>query len=831
MSNHLLQALWKEIEMMLSEGLNLIAVREKDDEYGNAKSPYKKWQEFQQRRITKEELWHQMDSKNTASAAIVCGKISGNLEVLDVDSKQLPGCDGMLFSQIATIYPELFQKIRRHRSRSGGYHLLWKISDHDVPGNLKLAGREATEDELKIKPKDKIKYFFETRGEGGIIVAPPSIGYSVSNDVPIPTITWEERCSIINIAMSFTKIVEPVKEKKAHNFKSDYYDEDPFSHFNGSEKGADVLLEFGWTLVKDLSLFTWYTRPGGKRNNVHGSFDKEKQCFHLYATNADISGVYKPATILRLLKFNGDGKETHKYLVSQGFGKISEYREKEIIKKGVTNKLAPPPNLSESALNEFKEKAKEAADNYPYDIFWEYNEKAAVVISREKLYQVAEGLGFRLHQGKPVRIINQIIHRQEEREFQDVLKAYIHPAESDIIDIYNAFEAFIQHNGTFTISRLPLLQTELILKDTRKDCFKFYQNGYVHITATEIRHETTLPDEVLIWAHKIQPRNYAPANGGMYPKFLSLATDFETNSAHILSCIGYLSHDYKDETTAYIIILTEQCENPKDGGGTGKNIFCRLFEHTISITNKPGEQVKYDERFFQSWNGERLFIISDIPEHFNFVFLKEPSSGSLLLKKLFKDERTVNVEDGPKFMAQTQFSYSVTDGGLRRRMIPIEFTNFFTKAGGVDVHFGKMFPLDWSDEDWAGFDYIITTGVQLWLSSGLKLKAPELSIGGASKQFEQSYGHWVHVFIKEHADLFKRQQEVSNDEFKALTSTFYQEYEIPEKYRPSSQKYNEGFEHWCKSIGYKFQANVTVRTGPLSTQKGRKFLPPEETPF
>ncbi|MDO6575286.1 hypothetical protein, partial [Staphylococcus pasteuri_A] len=66
--------------------------------------------------------------------------------------------------------------------------------------------------------------------------------------------------------------------------------------------------------------------------------------------------------------------------------------------------------------------------------------------------------------------------------------------------------------------------------------------------------------------------------------------------------------------------------------------------------------------------------------------MKEPSTGSFIWKKLFKDEIEVSVKDAPKFIVQTNFSYEVTDGGLRRRIIPIEFTNFFTQVGGLDVH-------------------------------------------------------------------------------------------------------------------------------------------------
>jgi hypothetical protein len=333
--------------------------------------------------------------------------------------------------------------------------------------------------------------------------------------------------------------------------------------------------------------------------------------------------------------------------------------------------------------------------------------------------------------------------------------------------------------------------------------------------------------DFLIWAEKIQLRNYHKGIGGKYVEFLNLATE-PTMSAHIKRALGYLSHDYKDETTGYIIVLTEQCLDPKNGGGSGKNVFCNLLKHTTTYTSKPGAQTKFDEKFFQSWNGQKIFGISDVPKNFDFSFLKEPSTGSFIWKKLFKDEIEVATEDAPKFIVQTNFSYEVTDGGLRRRIIPIEFTNFFTLCGGLDVHFGCHFPKGWSIEDWAGFDNYIAESIQLWLANGRKLLAQPLTITGWRKQFEQTYGAVIMGIISEYWSEWVSLVEITNDNFKINCEKHYTENNTPKQYQPSSQRINLALKAYGDKFGVEFESNFSKKINGIN-QKCRVFC--QKTPF
>ena len=822
MINTTFQQTWKQAEYYLDNGISVIPVRDKPQTFNGREYPVKSaypWAKWQKELISKGELLHLMTDKyDTNGFGIVGGAVSGNFEIIDIDVKNWDGIDTRLFQDIRSIFPHLFDRLRIHQSPSKGYHILYRILDHTAEGNRKLAFKEGAKEAA-----------IETRGEGGYVVASEAMGYKVIKDNPIPTITWSERCSLIAICEGYNER-RKVTKIATSTAQSDFYDQNPFEHFNGSAAAESVLTDHGWTLCGSSNNFIWFTRPE-KTSGVSASFNREKRVYYIFtsSTQFEPSKGYQPATALSILKFGGDKKALFRYLVDNGYGKIKAQKEKKIAQSAARKGLTLPGNISEEARQLAVTLAGELTALHPYGVFWEYNDEGKSVINRERFLLVAAELGFRYHTGNLVRIIGYLIHKIEEREFQDALKEYIkEPDQDEYFKIANSYEAFMEGHGKFMMKRLPILHTDNILTDTPKTAYKFYQNGFLTIDSASITFsEYDTISDVLIWAEKLQERNYNKGNGGKYLQFLQLATD-QTQSEHLQRTIGYLAHDYKDETTGYIVVLTEQCADPKNGGGSGKNVFCNLFKYTTTYTSKPGSQTKFDEKFFQSWNGQRIFGVSDVPKNFDFAFLKEPSTGSFIWKKLFKDEVEVSVEDAPKFIVQTNFSYEVTDGGLRRRIIPIEFTNFFTQAGGLDVHFGCHFPKGWSTEDWAGFDNYIAESIQKWLQGGRKLTAQELTITGWHKQFEQTFGAVIVGLIGEYWGTWTNQIEVPNENFKMDCEKYYNENNIPKQYQPSSQRVNAALKTYGEKFGVEVEANYTKTVNGIS-QRYRLFT--LKTPF
>lgn len=854
---------WQEVQLLLDQGINLIPVRDKDTVWKGkiyeAKTPFAEWKTYQYERIDQAVLFDQMVNKyDTTAVAMVCGSISGNLEVIDFDVKYKAGIDAVVLTAMNELYPDILEKMRVHKTRSGGTHLVYRIADHEVPGSCHLAERPSTQEELDLdvsKNKRKSRCFIETRGTGGLATAPPSMGYTIRRNIPVQTITWEERCAIIEFCKAYNEFYPDEKPWTPSKTEQNYYDENPFEHYNRTIDPVELLTKYGWTYVRKHGKYAWFTRPGGRKGDVHAGYNTDTCTYRIWGTKADLDSErsYTPSTILAHYEFNDDKSRTYAYLVEHGYGRIKPGLERQIARRKATQGMPMPTNASQQAVQEYTQLLQEAQTLFPHGIYWEEDDEGKIVISRLKFITVASGLGFRLHEEEIVQIVNKFIYRRDLRYFFDAMRVYIqHDDPRTYEDIYNATQNFVEKHGKFETTQLPFLDAEQILRDDRCNCYKFYENGYVHITPLghQLKEYETVGEKI-IWYEKIQPRNFnglvtghngsinSDSSGiitnstGLYSDFLRKACDLDKNRQHIMRVIGWLAHDYKDSAMAYIVTLVEQCANPLQGGGSGKNLFCELLKYTTTYgSTAAGQKRNFDgTMLLQAWKGEKVYALSDVKKDFDFEMLKEPSSGKALYKKLFKDEENLDINKVPKFIVLTNFSYEITDGGLERRIISIEFTDFFTKAKGVDKYYRKMFPADWGVDDWADYDNFICDSVLEWMRYELRLGKVELSATGWEKQFAQTYGITIYDFISEYWHEWKGKY-ISNNDFKKQLNEFLDDRGIGlhDKYRPKMPRINAALEEWCRHFNVQYCKDVVQRTGPLSMERGREFNL-EDAPF
>ena len=794
---------WIEIQKLLQDGISLIPVHDKGEK---RKMPFQKWDEFKTRIITADELWAAMERHDTTAVAMIGGQVSGNLEIIDIDTKYKPGIDAQLFSDLQALYPDIMQRLRVHKSPSGGYHLLYRILDGTPEGNRKLARRAATESELATNPGTKALCFLETRGEGGYVLCPPSLGYQVHLDRSIPLLTWEERCSLIQLCECYNEVIKEEKPYESTRRDDDYYDENPFTHFNNTVDPIPFFEKYGWRHARSNNRYIMFTRPGGRKGDVHGGFILDRRLFYVFTTSTDLESerAYQPSTIMAHYDFAGDKKLTYHKLVELGFGKIRADRERELVRR---TDVPLPANVSERALADRQQFEQHMQETYPHGIFWSWGLRGAVEIDRDQFRNVAAGLGFRWWDGRTWQIKGQFVYEITDlNDLINAMRAYVREENADDYRrIINSFESFCEAHIEYTRSRFEILDIHAIVRDTNNTAYKFYQNGYLYISSEKYSWHcgyTTLAG--LVWDADVSKRQYDASTVENNEQELSLYEDFITKACryseqknYIRRIIGYLAHRYKDSTTPYIITMTEIIQDPTQGGGSGKNLFCELLALTTTFLNIPASQISLDERFLQAWHGQRILSISDLPKDFDFLFLKEPSSGTGILKKLFRDQKTVATEDMPKFVVQTNYSFEIKDGGLRRRIIPIEFTDFFTKTGGVDVHYGKYFPQDWSATDWQGYDNYIAECIRLWLSNP-KISPSELSDTGWAKQFEINYGAATLEFFNDNIDAWLAAQDVTNADFAKAYDNYAHANGISPIYRKSSMSLTRALKEFCR---------------------------------
>lgn len=803
--------LWKKIEGYLSLGINIIPVRSTADSLHLARTPYRGWKKYQELKITPAEVYKQIEEHQTQSVAFVCGPISGNLEIINIDTKTWVGIDVALFDQIKKTLPGLFDKMRIHRTPSGGYHILYRIDNHEPDESLDISYKSESKDAA-------IKLI----GAGGYCLIDGCLDYSVHQDNPIPTISWTDRKSLMAICESFdekrrTELIKP------HKNQTETYDINPFEDYNNKEKG-EILTEYGWKIFAENDEFIWYSYAD-KSSNISASFNKLRRVYYIFtpSTGFDPSIAYSPSVVLSKLQFNGDTKGTFTYFVSTGFGKVNKEKELKYARQYAISGEPIPNNFSEEAKNFYNETIEKRKEAYPFGEFIKYDRvEEKMEVSREAVYYVSEKLGFCIHQDKILLIEEHIVKTVPERYYYDTLKSYIKDDDDEVLeDLLNIWEKFIQKNGKFTIERLPEFDTDLLLKDDKNNSYQYFSNCWIHITAQDIKVMKYEDFKNLVFEEKIRDREFEITdNGGVYLDYLIKAVAYND---YVASIIGFLCHDYKDETTGFIPVLTEVCEDPADGGGSGKNVFCSLFKHVTSFVNKNCSGVKQDEKFFQMWTGQRILALSDLPDNFDFSPLKEASTGSILHKRLFHDEKEIPVEETPKFVCQTNYSVDIKDGGLKRRVKFLEFSDFFTKEGGIDAHYGKHFPNDWTKEDWLGFDNIIARSIQRWISNGLKIKDNPITATGWSKKFKHTYGPTIYGIIETNWKEWCSMSKVNNEHFKKCINDYYSENNISKKYEVTMHRLNKAL----KEYGDRFDINF-VKDAMWSEMginvRGKRFL-------
>lgn len=818
-----LLSIFKEAKKLITQGVSIVPVRMVQEGAMPEKSPIPKWTKYQNEIITEQEFFNIINNARVdVGIAIIGGAVSGNLECLDVDDKHYPGIAHKFLLELKETYPELYAKLRIEKSKNNGVHLPYKLSDAEASNNQNLSFRHATDEELAKRPDLKKYCFIELKGEKGKFVIPPTDGYSFIQENDVPTITFYERQLMVNLAKLYNEVVQPPKILKVNTTASRNYSVNPWEDYNSSDDAEKILDKHGWQRYRENNEYIYFRKPGKKEGNS-ASFVKSERFYRIFTTSSQLEDkCYSPASILCDIEFNGDTKECFKWLVENGYGYYTKTFETKLIHQAVVSKKTLPSNISEEAKELYKEQKNNYELKYPHGVFWDEKttEKGEheYKINRQLILSVANGLGFRLINSDLIRVDDFQIHKITQRDFICELKNYIKEEDETVFNAINdKFEDYIQKSCKYLISRLDVINENELLADTRCVAYKCFFNGVLKITPSDrelIPYEKIdkyyYHDEILNHEIDLDKRP-----GGLFLDFLSKAI---VKNDNLDSYIGYLMHRYKSTETPYFVLLTESVENPKDGGGAGKNIFTNLLGHFTTHKDVSGSQVKFTSEFFQSWQGERLFSISDLPRNFDFLFLKNISSNSALIKKLYRDEESVSAEKLPKLLLSTNYSIDISDGGLKRRTMIIEFTNFFTLAGGVDAHYNNtLFPQDWNDDDWGGYYAYMIDCVQKYLKSP-KLVSTDLSYTGWLKQFALNFGQTTYQFIDEHIEQWQFKGSIPVSEFNEQYHQFLNDNGINDRFRKSPQNMSDALIEYCKHKNIPFENNKVGRVNSVTTR-------------
>lgn len=304
---------------------------------GDAKGPaLPSWKRMQSAIASHEELdrWY-ADGSTANSVGIVCGAVSGNLEMIDFD------LGGAAYERWRNVVedaaPGLVRRLVIETTPSGGRHAIYRCAD-SVGGNVKLAAKRFEADDatpLWIGAKEYVprqdragKWHctvttIETRGEGGMFLCAPSEGYEiVQNDIAEPPIvTTEERDIMLGAAWS----LDESGQREAVGTNPTAHDGStirPGDDYNARGDPRDALRRNGWVMVRGGENEHW-RRPGKTSGTSATVKDRVLYVFSSNAAPFEPSTAYSPFAVVAMLDHGGDFATTAKALASDGYGQRS----------------------------------------------------------------------------------------------------------------------------------------------------------------------------------------------------------------------------------------------------------------------------------------------------------------------------------------------------------------------------------------------------------------------------------------------------------------------------------------------------------------------------
>ena len=306
------------------------------------KKPTFDWKQFMTTPARRSQVEHWFAHNPQLGIGIICGKVSGNLEMLELEGRAATGDDiSKIMSEcerlgVDRLFTSLMTDGYAEWTPSGGLHFLYRISGHEVPGNTKVARRLATPEEMQ-HPKDTIRVLAETRGEGGYLVAAPSGGtvhatgdswsLAAGQLGVIPTISWDERCKLHEaIRAALDEMPEAPAAPAPRPALSTLLPSDrPGDMYNQRAMWIDILGSHGWQILKVQGGTTYWVRPGKDPRDGHSATtgraaDGDRLYVFSSATEFEPETPYTKFAAYTLLEHHGDYAAAARSLRAMGYG-------------------------------------------------------------------------------------------------------------------------------------------------------------------------------------------------------------------------------------------------------------------------------------------------------------------------------------------------------------------------------------------------------------------------------------------------------------------------------------------------------------------------------
>lgn len=518
-------------------------------------------------------------------------------------------------------------------------------------------------------------------------------------------------------------------------------DETPWEDFNIRGSVHELLLENGYTVVKDGpgDDATYYLRPGHTGGSPH-SLKVFKDTGHVQVHSSNCAplepGFHTKAQVYAKLKAKGDWKVSAKLLKAEGYGSTKETMTHERISV-ISSSYFPKGVPIFWELQKVGKRDVCSINPRLYVDFLTEGLNIVVVIEKKGKDNKSSNLGAESKTEDTIKrlavaedkILYDISWSDIPRKVDEYLLKHIAPYNRSLYTwIYNTLYNF---EGTNTHQKLAARVKSVevsTLEDTKTHSYLFYANGYLAISA---EGEEFFPYSALdfyIWEKQIKKREWRGRRDYSdlsYFDFCKKITGGNEDKFNMLrQAYGYLIYTWKSKVTSRAIALIDEkfdVLNPgAANGGTGKSLAIAAIKVMRNTLEIDGKRFNAANSFSMSAlePHHKIIFFNDLKKDFEFSSIYTMVTDDITTEKKFVNQDVLPFSAVPKLVITTNYlPADNNEDSSKRRQIVIEVAPYFGPNYTPYDEYGEEFFTDWGVETYGKFDSFMVDCVIYYLKN------------------------------------------------------------------------------------------------------------------
>ena len=477
----------------------------------------------------------------------------------------------------------------------------------------------------------------------------------------------------------------------------------------------------------------WFTKRWSNSNRNNN--------LHAYARQMNAFGVDKSTCETYLFRYDVGGKQQEiQKLIDSAYKYTSEFNTRSFEDTKRVNEIKNIAITGESVdklkgrikdvdFELVKKEFEEHKQELKLDEFWYYTEKEQIKLASYRFLQYLEANNiFKFYPDENsgtflfVKNDKNFINVFEEPKIKDFVLSDLR--ERGHID---AFELMANNTSNFNSNYLSMVSSIDVKfnRDTAHESFIYYQNAVVKTTKDSIDVLDYSDVSDLIWTNQVIKRDIQikDESEGVFKSFIWKVSGENPDRYYTLkSVIGYLMHSYQNEAKPKAIIFNdEMISEDIPNGGSGKGLIHRAIGHIKNIVIEDGKKFDAKSQFaYQKVNKDtQIFLMDDVPKHFNFESLFSIITEGMTIEKKGQDAYQIPFKESPKISITTNYTIQGSGASHERRVFEVEIANYFNENLTPEMEFGHLFFAEWNEIEWAKFDNFMIRCVQFFLKNGL----------------------------------------------------------------------------------------------------------------